>query len=155
MIVQADTPAALQQQLTPGGTVFFEATTAQLAHDILAAAKVPTTADVTSGLMAALREVQQMARVSADDIGLVVIGTTHFTNAAIERRRLTRTAVVRLCLPAAQCLMPMVDWPEDLRAVVGDAVYLSSGGVEFDGTPIAPFEPSDLVRIGKEKARLA
>lgn len=119
-------------------------------RDILAAAKVPTTADVTSGLMAALREVQQMARVSADDIGLVVIGTTHFTNAVIERRRLTRTAVVRLCLPAAQCLMPMVDWPEDLRAVVGDEVYLSSGGVEFDGTPIAPFEPSDLVRIGKE-----
>jgi N-methylhydantoinase A/oxoprolinase/acetone carboxylase beta subunit len=118
-------------------------------RDILAAIKVPTSADVTSGLMQALREVQAQAGIAPADVGLVVIGTTHFTNAVIERKHLSETAVVRLCLPAAQCLPPMVDWPADLRAVVGDHVFLASGGVEFDGTPIAAFDPADIRRIGR------
>ena len=122
---------------------------AMAGRDIRAAVKVTTSADVTSGLMQALREVQVQANVAPDDVGLVVIGTTHFTNAVIERRHLSETAVVRLCLPAAQCLPPMVDWPADLRAIVGDHVFLASGGVEFDGTPIAAFDPADIRRIGR------
>ena len=98
---------------------------------ILAAIKVPTSRDVTTGLMSALREVLAQAGIDAASVGLVVVGTTHFTNAVIERRELMPTAVVRLCLPAAQCLLPMVDWPDDLRAAIGDHVYLAHGGVEF------------------------
>ena len=119
-------------------------------REILAAVKVPTSADVTTGLMQALSQVQAAAAVSPRDVALVVIGTTHFTNAVIERRHLAETAVVRLCLPAAQCLLPMVDWPADLRAVIGDHLFLASGGAEFDGTPIAPFEPREITRIGRE-----
>jgi N-methylhydantoinase A/oxoprolinase/acetone carboxylase beta subunit len=117
-------------------------------REILAAVKVPTSADVTSGLLAALRDVQAQASLASADVALVVIGTTHFTNAVIERRHLSETAVVRLCLPAAQCLPPMVDWPADLRAVIGDHVFLASGGVEFDGQPIAPFDPQEIRGIG-------
>jgi len=117
-------------------------------REILAAVKVPTSADVTSGLIGALRQVQEIARISPSDVVMVVIGTTHFTNAVIERRQLSSTAVVRLCLPAAQCLLPMVDWPDDLRAAVGDHLFLASGGMEFDGTPIAPFDPAEIARIG-------
>jgi len=117
-------------------------------RDILAAVKVPTSSDVTTGLMQALREVQNQAAIVAGDVALVVIGTTHFTNAVIERRHLSETAVVRLCLPAAQCLLPMVDWPAELRSAIGDHVFLASGGVEFDGTPIAAFDPGEISRIG-------
>jgi N-methylhydantoinase A/oxoprolinase/acetone carboxylase beta subunit len=120
---------------------------------ILAAVKVPTSADVTTGLMAALREVQRQAAVAPADVGLVVIGTTHFTNAVIERRHLAETAVVRLCLPAAQCLPPMVDWPADLKGAVGDHVFLAIGGFEFDGQPIAPFDPAQISRIGAQIRR--
>jgi N-methylhydantoinase A/oxoprolinase/acetone carboxylase beta subunit len=50
---------------------------------VLAEVKTPTTADVTSGIRAALRELAfEPAAVSA-----VMIGTTHFTNAVVERRR--------------------------------------------------------------------
>jgi N-methylhydantoinase A/oxoprolinase/acetone carboxylase beta subunit len=119
-------------------------------RDIVAAVKVSTSTDVTSGLIQALHQVLTSARLAPSDITMVVIGTTHFTNAVIERRQLSETAVVRLCLPAAQCLLPMVDWPADLRAAVGNHHYLSSGGLEFDGTPIAPFDPADIVRIGAE-----
>lgn len=121
-------------------------------REILAAVKVATSADVTAGLMQALREVQGEAGVAAADVGLVVVGTTHFTNAIVERRRLTPTAAVRLCLPAAQCLRPMVDWPQDLREVVGEHVYLTGGGVEFDGSPGTPLDADDLIRIGADIA---
>jgi N-methylhydantoinase A/oxoprolinase/acetone carboxylase beta subunit len=117
-------------------------------RDILAAVKVATSSDVTTGLMQALREVQKQAAIAPGDVALVVIGTTHFTNAVIERRHLSETAVVRLCLPAAQCLLPMVDWPADLRSAIGDHIFLASGGVEFDGTPIAAFDPKEISRIG-------
>ena len=103
---------------------------------IRAVVKVPTSPDVTSGLMEALQRVLEDAAVDPREAGLIVIGTTHFTNAVIERRHLSQTAVVRLCLPAAQCLLPMVDWPQDLRKAVGENVYLAAGGVDFDGTPI-------------------
>ncbi len=117
---------------------------------IRAVVKVPTSADVTGGLMAALQEVLTRAGLAPSGVGLVVIGTTHFTNAVIERRHLSPTAAVRLCLPAGQCLPPMVDWPTDLRNAIGDHVYLAAGGVEFDGTPIAPLDPADLRRIGAD-----
>jgi N-methylhydantoinase A/oxoprolinase/acetone carboxylase beta subunit len=117
---------------------------------VLAALKVPTTPDVTDGLMAALAGVLAQAALAPSQVGLVVIGTTHFTNAVIERRHLAPTAVVRLCLPAAQCLQPMVDWPAELRAVVGEHAFLAEGGFEFDGTPISGFDDAHITRIGRE-----
>jgi N-methylhydantoinase A/oxoprolinase/acetone carboxylase beta subunit len=119
-------------------------------RSVLASVKVPTTREVNEGLFEALGAVLNAAGLAPSEIGLVVIGTTHFTNAVIERRHLVPTAVVRLCLPAAQCLPPLVDWPADLRAVVGDHAFLASGGAEFDGGPIAPFDEDELTRIGRE-----
>ena len=119
-------------------------------RDIRAVVKVPTSADVTAGPMAALSEVLASAAIAPTDVGLVVIGTTHFTNAVIERRHLSPTAVVRLCLPAGQCLPPMVDWPADLHEAVGNHVYLTTGGAEFDGSPISPLDLPDLQRIGQD-----
>ena len=119
-------------------------------RDVCAVTKVPTSPDVTHGLIEALEQVLQAARIEPAEVELVVIGTTHFTNAVIERRHLTPTAIVRLCLPAAQSLMPMADWPADLRAAVGEHAYLASGGVEFDGTPIRPLDPAEITRIGAD-----
>jgi N-methylhydantoinase A/oxoprolinase/acetone carboxylase beta subunit len=119
-------------------------------REILAAVKIPTTADVTQGLMQALREAQAAAKINPAEVALVVVGTTHFTNAVIQRLHLSPTAAVRLCLPAAQCLLPMVDWPADLHAAVGEHTYLASGGVEFNGTPISAFDPAEISRIGAD-----
>ena len=44
----------------------------------------------------------------------VMIGTTHFTNAVVQRRDLGRVAAVRIGLPSGASLPPFVDWPEDL-----------------------------------------
>ncbi len=50
-----------------------------------------------------------------DRILAVMIGTTHFTNAVVERKRLIPVAAVRLAFLATESLPPMVDWPSDLR----------------------------------------
>jgi N-methylhydantoinase A/oxoprolinase/acetone carboxylase beta subunit len=106
---------------------------------VVHAVKTPTTADVTSGIATALREL--LAAVgSGGAIDAVMIGTTHFTNAVVQRRDLTRVAAVRIGLPASASLPPFVDWPDDLAALVRGEVVMLEGGHEYDGRPIVPLD---------------
>jgi len=117
---------------------------------VLSGVKRPTTEDVTSGVVAAMEAAIDEAGIDRADVSNVMIGTTHFTNAVIERRHLTPVAAIRLGLPATACLPPAVDWPEDLKSVVGKHGYLVKGGYEFDGREISPLDEGELVRIAKE-----
>jgi N-methylhydantoinase A/oxoprolinase/acetone carboxylase beta subunit len=112
--------------------------------------KTPTTPDVTSGITTAMRTVLEETRVPAQEIKAVMIGTTHFTNAVVERKRLMETAAVRLGLPATECLPPMVDWPPDLRDTIGNHSYLVHGGHEFDGREISPLDEKEVRDVAKE-----
>lgn len=114
--------------------------------------KTPTTADVTSGITTALQHVLTESDTAPGAIAGVMIGTTHFTNAVIERRHLAPTAAIRLGLPAGESLPPLVDWPDDLAAVVGGRVAMAHGGNEFDGRPITPLDVDELKRIAHEIA---
>ena len=119
---------------------------------VLAGVKAPTSRDVMTGVLEALVGVLEKSGVEHDEIAAVVIGTTHFTNAIIERRHLAPVAVVRLGLPATQCLPPMVDWPEDLREAIGQHRTLAHGGNEFDGREISPLDEGELRQIGRDIA---
>ena len=77
----------------------------------------------------------------------MMIGTTHFTNAFVEAKDLLPVAAVRLCGPATRAILPMLDWPDRLRAVVGDHVFLCSGGYEYDGRVIASVDPNELRQV--------
>ncbi len=112
--------------------------------EVVGWSKAVTTPDVTDGIVTAVRAVLDDCGASPDAIGAVMIGTTHFTNALVEGRRLVPTAVVRLGLPATRGLPPFIDWPERLRAVLGDHVYLCHGGHEFDGRLISPIDHDEL-----------
>ena len=79
--------------------------------EVMAWHKTPTTPDVGGGIVAALRSVMAQSGVDAADVRSVMIGTTHFTNAVVERKRLLLVAAVRLGLPATKALPPMIDWP--------------------------------------------
>src|SRR5205814_5397676 len=120
---------------------------------VVAAVKTPTTADVTGGVTRALAELlaTEPSRISdrppteragladpATTISAVMIGTTHFTNAVVQRRGLTRVAAVRIGLPASASLPPFVDWPDDLAELVRGEVVMLQGGHEYDGRPIVP-----------------
>lgn len=110
---------------------------------VIAAVKTTTTADVMSGICNALDGL--IARAPQTRAApVVVIGTTHFVNAVVERQRLNRVAAVRLCLPASSSIPPFIDWPADLRELVRDEVHLLPGGYEVDGREIAPFDRSAM-----------
>lgn len=123
---------------------------------VVAAVKTPTTGDVTGGVVTAINELLHNAPdpdepsttprevVDPAAITAVVIGTTHFTNAVVEARRLAPTAVIRLGLPATAALPPMTGWPARLRSALGEHHYLCHGGYEYDGTELSPLRPDEL-----------
>ena len=117
---------------------------------VLSSTKTPTTANVSQGIATALRDVIADAGIDTAAIDGVMIGTTHFTNAVVERKHLTPTACIRLGLPATVCLPPMVDWPQDLRELVGGNAHLAHGGHEFDGREISAFEPNEIREIAEK-----
>src|SRR3546814_9528591 len=78
--------------------------------------KQPTSTDVSSGVTAAIGAIMSDAGISAKDVGAVMIGTTHFTNALVERDRLDRVGIIRLASPSGEALPPMTGWSETLVA---------------------------------------
>jgi N-methylhydantoinase A/oxoprolinase/acetone carboxylase beta subunit len=107
---------------------------------VLVAVKTATTADVLGGVRTALSKLLAETASGPGHIAAVVIGTTHFTNAVIERRALQRVGALRIGLPASASLPPLVDWPEDLAALVCGQVHMVAGGHEYDGRPIVPLD---------------
>ena len=107
--------------------------------------KTPTTSDVETGVISVLKTVLEDSGADASSIHGVMIGTTHFTNAVVERRRLLEVAAIRLGLPATRALPPFSDWPGDLANVLGKHSYMLRGGHEFDGREIAPLDEKGLL----------
>lgn len=119
-------------------------------RNVLSGVKASTTEDVTSGVLEAMKAAIAKAGVDRAGITHVMIGTTHFTNAVIERRHVNPVAAIRLGLPATACLPPMVDWPDDLREAVGGHGYLVRGGYEFDGRELAALDLDEIDRIADD-----
>ncbi|WP_320671377.1 hydantoinase/oxoprolinase family protein [Patulibacter defluvii] len=117
---------------------------------VLAKTKTATTADVTGGIVTAIEALLASSGVDRADLGAVMIGTTHFTNAVIERRRLAPTAILRVGLPATLAVAPFEDWPADLRQAIGGEARLVHGGNEFDGRELAPLDPHEIAGVVDE-----
>lgn len=111
---------------------------------VVAAIKKPTTLDVSSGIVLAVRDILGSSGADPSRIRAIMIGTTHFTNAFVERTRLVEVAVIRIALPSNASVRPMLDWPRDLVSAVGDNVYMVHGGYEFDGSEIAPLNETEI-----------
>jgi N-methylhydantoinase A/oxoprolinase/acetone carboxylase beta subunit len=107
---------------------------------LLGKAKVATSADVAGGIRHAIDSVLANAAVPTERISHVMLGTSHATNAIIERRGLRRVAVLRIGAPATLSVPPLSGWPAALRALVAADSAVIRGGVEFDGRELAPFD---------------
>src|SRR5579872_6638504 len=111
---------------------------------VVHAIKTPTTADVTSGIVTALDLLGRDPAVARGAIDGVVIGTTHFVNAVIQRRHLAPVAAVRIGLPASASLPPFCDWPDDLATLVRGSVHMLEGGHDYDGREFMPFDEAGM-----------
>lgn len=117
-------------------------------REVLSWAKKSTTENVTVGIQSVLRSLLGDT-VDPRDIETVMIGTTHFTNAVVQRRDLVPTGVVRICLPAGEAVLPLYDWPADVQECVGNNRHMIHGGHEFDGREISPLDEAELAGIAE------
>lgn len=117
---------------------------------VVRAVKAPTSEDVTGGILESLNSLGSTGEVGRKPIDGVMIGTTHFINAVVQRRHLTRVAALRLGMPASASLPPFCDWPEDLAALVRGGVWMVEGGHEYDGRPFMPLDEAAVVGAARE-----
>ncbi len=107
---------------------------------VITSAKQPTTPDVETGIVAAIGSVLSDGRIAPAGISAVMIGTTQFANALVERARLDRVGIIRLASPSGEALPPLTAWPASLKEQVGGEVFLLPGGYEVDGREIASLD---------------
>ncbi|MFQ6004913.1 MAG: hydantoinase/oxoprolinase N-terminal domain-containing protein [Woeseia sp.] len=117
-------------------------------NDVVASTKALTTADVTSGILDALEKV--LSDGDADSIEAVMLGTTQFTNAVVQRRELSEVAAIRVGLPSGDGLPPKTGWPEDIRRSLGDHTYMMRGGYLYDGRPLAGLDHAEVDAVVRE-----
>lgn len=117
---------------------------------VLAWCKVPTSADVESGITGAIRKILTDGAVSPDDIDCVMIGTTHFTNAFVERRDLLPVGILRIALPAAAALPPLIDWPKDIAVSIGNSIHMVGGGYQYDGRVNVPLDEEAVIDAARD-----
>jgi len=107
---------------------------------LLSSTKTLTTADVISGVTEALEHVLQDHPGVEDRVAAVMLGTTQFTNAVVERRHLAPVGAIRLAAPSGQGIHPTIGWPTDLADQVGSNAWVLPGGYLYDGQPLAALD---------------
>lgn len=119
-------------------------------NSLIGAVKTVTTPDVTTGILEALSEVIEVTGVDPAEIRAAMFGTTHCTNAIIERKELTKTALIRVGRPGAEAIEPLVEWPSELREAIGDIKHLVHGGHEYTGEEIVPLDEFEIRGVAKK-----
>ena len=119
-------------------------------ENVLATCKRPTTANVSDGIVNAIGQVLTDGKATPDSIQAVMIGTTHFTNAFVERRELLPVGILRIGLPATRALPPMIDWPKDIASTVYGQHHLVRGGYQYDGRINADLDEKAIALAARE-----
>ena len=106
---------------------------------VVASIKTHTTANVYEGIEKAIRAVLEQADIDRSEIRQAMLGTTHCTNAIVERKKLAPIGIMRIGAPASLGIPLMVDWDEDIRKIARKTVIIQ-GGFEYDGKELAAFD---------------
>jgi len=122
-------------------------------NDVIAATKASTSQNVVQGITEALDEVLKAGGIKTKEIKTVMIGTTQFTNAIIERKSLSRIAAIRIGLPSGKGMPPMIDWPQDMRDAINAQVHMIHGGYLYDGHKLADLRGDEIEKIIVELKR--
>lgn len=120
--------------------------------DVIATAKSFTTPDVRSGVVNAVTRILERSGVRRDSIEAVMIGTTQFVNAFVQRRGLAQVAILRVSLPKADGVPPLAGWPDDAARAVGEHIYMVGGGSYYTGNDYAPLD-EEAIRLAAMDAR--
>lgn len=119
---------------------------------VVSTVKTPTTPRSGDGVAVAIERVLASSAIPPHEVRAAMLGTTHCTNAIVERRGLGRVGVIRLGAPATTAVPPFEGWPSDLREAVAGPVFVLEGGNEFDGREIRPLDEA-AVRSACDRMR--
>lgn len=117
---------------------------------VLASAKGFTTEDVSSGIVNTVTRVLDDWNGDRTTIGSVMIGTTQFVNAFVQRRDLAKVAAIRVSLPRGDGVPPMSGWPRDLRDELAAESYMVGGGSYYTGKDYAPLDEDALIAAAED-----
>jgi N-methylhydantoinase A/oxoprolinase/acetone carboxylase beta subunit len=117
---------------------------------VVRSVKAPTSEDVTGGILDSLQRLAADGSLRGKAVDAVMIGTTHFVNAVVQRRNLTKVAALRICLPTSESIEPFFDWPQDLADIVRGGIWMVEGGHEYDGRLFMPLDVEAVRRAAKE-----
>ena len=120
----------------------------------LGGAKRPTTQDILTGVENAIQAALGEAKISSDSVDVLIIGTTHFVNALVQRTKLAQTGLIRMCLPSGSSILPFSDWPESLVNGMKGSCKLVKGGYEMDGNEISSLDKDELIDAAKDLSDL-
>lgn len=104
---------------------------------IVAKAKCCTTEDLLSGFKKVLQQLKK--NVNPKQVSAIFLGTTHGTNALLQRKGLQRVGLLRLAGGKPLLLPPAISWPRDMRDALGITYETLGGGFECDGRLLSPF----------------
>ena len=119
-------------------------------NKVIASIKSPTTHDVGSGIVEAVTSIMNTSGCDVADITSVMIGTTQFTNAFVEGKKLIPVGVVRAALPATAGVLPMTEFPPHLISRIGRQSYLVKGGYDFDGSEINELDENGVAEAARD-----
>ncbi len=112
---------------------------------LLGGAKSPTTKDIVSGVKNAIIAALNKSKTKSEDIEALIIGTTHFVNAIVQRKSLAKTGLIRICLPSGGAILPFADWPKELVDSMNGNYQLVKGGFEMDGSEISKLDKNEII----------
>lgn len=115
---------------------------------VVAAVKVATTPEPIDGIRQSLDRV--LSSVNKTQVTKAMLGTTHPTNAIIQRRDLDKVAVLRLAAPSSLGVRPGAAWPDDIRDIAIGTAAIIEGGHEYNGAEIAPLDEDAIKRLAAD-----
>ena len=119
-------------------------------YKYLVGAKSQTTSDILTGVENAIKSALSESNTSSDDVDVLIIGTTHFVNALVQRTKLAQTGVIRMCLPSGSSILPFADWPNSLVSGMKGTYKLIKGGYEMTGGEISQLDHNELISAARE-----
>jgi len=121
-------------------------------REVLTTTKSFTTPDVKDGVIAAVRTLLAQHGGAPSAIDAVMIGTTQFVNAFVQRRDLSPVAAIRVGLPAGDGVPPFSGWSDEALAAVGGRHYLVGGGAFYSGKDYAPLDEDAIAAAAADAA---
>jgi len=112
-------------------------------EQIVYSCKTPTTPDIVSGFTKAIAKILHEAQVSPSSIKELLVGTTHATNALLQKKDLATVGVIRIA-GNQPMLPPCYAWPVQAREAMFKGMVTVNGGFECHGASITPFCPSEV-----------